>query len=85
MWGLSGGNYKEISEWLTGGGFPTTEDDLKNAKRRGDLVEHAILLDAPGVTDLIRTVLGRYPNFEWQRLVDGEVRGLAGVPHAKAA
>lgn len=55
------------------GGYPTSENDLKNAKRANDPVEHAIPANAPGVAGFVRTVRDRFPNFEWRRLVDGKI------------
>jgi hypothetical protein len=31
--GYSGGRYAELAKWLTENGYPTTEIDVKNAKR----------------------------------------------------
>ena len=70
-WGLPGGDYKGIAGWLTAAGYPTSESDLKNARRAKDPLEHAIPAGAPGVADFVRTVRDRFPNFEWRRLVDG--------------
>ncbi len=33
LWGLPGDNYSFLSEYLTSHGYPTTVDDIKNAKR----------------------------------------------------
>ena len=72
LWGLPGGDYKGIAEWLTAAGYPTSENDLKNAKRAKDPVERAIPADAPGVADFVRTIQDRFPKFAWRLLVDGE-------------
>ncbi|MCZ6576635.1 MAG: hypothetical protein O6950_09365 [Gammaproteobacteria bacterium] len=84
-WGLPGGQYKAVAGWLTSAGYPTSENDLKNAKRASDPVERAIPANAPGIADFVRTILDHFPNFEWHRLVDGEVRGLHEFPQVMAA
>ncbi len=86
-WGFKNGRtYRAFADHLTAAGFLTSEMDVRNAKRaKFDLIKHAVPADGPGVADFVQAVLAFEPDFEWTALVDGEVRGLAGVPHAKAA
>jgi hypothetical protein len=59
---------------LTEAGYPTSVDDLKNAKRSSaDLVEAAFPA-TPEVMTFIRLMLLRYPAFEWTRLIQVEDR-----------
>src|SRR5215469_18836191 len=70
QWGLPGSDYKAAAARLTQAGYPTTEQDLKNAGRaKGELREHLIPADAAGVADFIAAVLAIWPGFEWRRLV----------------
>jgi hypothetical protein len=49
QWGLPGGDYKVAASSLTQAGYPTTEQDFKNAGRaKGRLTEHLIPADAHG-------------------------------------
>jgi hypothetical protein len=69
-WKLPGGSYKPAAESLTAAGYPTKEQDFKNALRdKSPLPEHAIPADAPGIRELIGTLLSVWPEFEWKRLV----------------
>jgi len=68
-WELPGGDYKGIAIFLTEHGYPTTEYDLKNAKRKkARLAENAFER-----TDEIMTfkdiILTRYPDFDWEKMV----------------
>src|SRR6516165_6989129 len=52
QWGLPGGDYTVAAARLTAAGYPTTEQDFKNAGRaKGGLTEHLIPADAEGVRD----------------------------------
>ena len=85
-WGLPGQKYFEVAEWLSSEGYPTSEMDLKNAMRRGTLVENTIPGNFPGISDMVRKILQRYPNFEWWRMVDESgAAELCEEPPAKAA
>jgi hypothetical protein len=69
-WGLPGGDYKRAAESLTAVGYPTKEQDFKNALRdKTPVPEHAIPADAPGIRELIVTLLTIWPEFDWRRLV----------------
>ena len=69
-WGLPGGSYKPAAESLTEAGYPTKEQDFKNARRnRNSLPEHTIPADASGVRELTCALLLIWPEFEWERLV----------------
>jgi hypothetical protein len=65
-WGLPGGDFKGAAARLTAAGYPTTEQDFKNAAR-GELVEHVIPRDR--VEGFITAVQAIWPSFEWQKLV----------------
>ena len=84
-WGLPGGDYSDMADWLTAEGYPTSINDIKNAKRAKAPIDHAIPANAPGIAQFLDSVLGRFPTFEWRRLVDGKVRGLEEKPHPRAA
>ncbi len=69
LWGLPGGGYKAVADYLTTCGYPTTEDDLKNAKRsKTELMVNAIPADEE-VAKLILILLEEFPQFEWEKLV----------------
>ena len=77
QWGLPGGNYKQAAERLTAAGYPTKEQDFKNAGRaKGKLPEHVIPADAEGVADFVTVIASIWPEFEWRRLVKGEIENL---------
>ena len=68
--GLPGGDYKGLASYLTGAGYKTTVDDLKNAKRKKtSLVTHAVPRSEE-VMSFVEVVLKRYPEFEWEELVE---------------
>jgi hypothetical protein len=72
LWGLPGRDYWAAAERLTAAGYPTTEQDFKNAARaKGGVPEQIIPADADGVQDFIRAVCTIWPGFEWWRLVQG--------------
>ncbi len=69
LWGLPGGGYKAVADYLTKSGYPTTEDDLKYAKRsKNEPVANAIPADEE-VGGLVQILLKRHPQFEWNKLV----------------
>jgi hypothetical protein len=69
-WGLPGRLYREAAERLTAAGYPTKEQSFKDTLRdRKPPPENTIPVDAPGVRDLVLTLLALWPSFEWQRLV----------------
>jgi hypothetical protein len=77
QWGLPGGDYKGAAARLTHAGFPTTEHDFKNSGRaKGGLTEHLIPADAAGVHDFVAAVVSIWREFEWRRLLKGEVENL---------
>jgi hypothetical protein len=72
FWGLPGGGYGKAAERLTAAGYPTTEQDFKNAHRaKSGVCEQVIPADAPGVRDFVTAVLAIWPGFDWARLVSG--------------
>lgn len=87
QWGFKNGRtYRALADHLTAAGYPTSEMNVKNAKRaKFALIKHAVPADGPGVAEFVHVVRAFEPDFDWTALVKGEVRGLAGVPHAKAA
>jgi hypothetical protein len=69
-WGLPGGDYRKGADSLTAAGYPTTEQDFKNALRaRLDPPEKTIPADAPGISNFVRAVLSIWPEFAWTRLL----------------
>jgi hypothetical protein len=69
-WGLPGGSYKRAADSLTAAGYPTKEQDFKNALRdKSRLPEHTIPADAPGVRELVCALLAIWPEFDWERVV----------------
>jgi hypothetical protein len=85
-WGLPGGSYQRAAESLTAAGYPTKEQDFKNALRdKSPLPEHVIPAEALGVRELVYALLSFWPEFEWERLVlDPEpdyLRQKVIVPH----
>src|SRR5215472_16615792 len=77
QWGLPGGNYKTAADRLTAAGYPSQEQDFKNAGRaKGRLPENLIPGDAEGVRDFIVAVASIWPEFEWWRLVNHKVENL---------
>ena len=77
QWGLPGGGYEAFSAYLTEAGYPTSVDDLKNAKRSSaDLAEGAFPATREVMT-FIRLMLLRYPAFEWTRLIQIEDQNSA--------
>lgn len=70
-------DYRVAAARLTQAGYPTTEQDFKNAGRaKGGLTEQLIPADAEGVRDFAAAVSSIWPEFEWRRLVKGEVENL---------
>src|SRR5436190_6258005 len=73
QWGLPGGDYKLAAAQLTQAGYPTTEQDFKNAGRaKGKLPEQLIPANAEGIAEFIDAVIAIWPEFDWRRLVKGE-------------
>jgi hypothetical protein len=69
-WGLPGGSYKPAAESLTEAGYPTKEQDFKNALRgKSPLPEHTMPADAPGIRELVCALLSIWPELKWERLV----------------
>jgi hypothetical protein len=80
---LPGGSYKPAADSLTAAGYPTKEQDFKNALRdKSPLPEHTIPADAPGVRELVGALLSIWPVFEWERLVLDPDRTTCGKPTA---
>lgn len=70
LWGLPGRGYKGAAARLTAAGYPTTEQDFKNAGRaKGNLPEHLIPADGRGVNEFIEAVKTIWPAFDWRRLL----------------
>ena len=76
QWGLPGGDYRVAAARLTAAGYPTTEQDFKNAGRaKGRLTAHLMPPDAD-IRDFAAAVVSIWPEFEWRRLFKGEVENL---------
>jgi len=75
LWGLRrrgpGSSYREVAERLSAAGYPTKEQDFKNASRDDHPVvpENVIPAEAPGVRDLVLALVELWPSLEWERLV----------------
>ena len=71
LWGLPGGSYAEVAAWLTGHGHPTSINDLKNAKRvKTEPPRNVVPGSAPGVAELVATIMQRYPSFDVEAFID---------------
>jgi hypothetical protein len=80
-WGLPGKAYREAGERLTAAGFPTKEQNFKDTLRnRTPPPENTIPFNAPGVRDLVLTLLDLWPSFEWERLVRDPPSGWLDPP-----
>lgn len=73
FWGLPGHDYEAAARALTAAGYTTKAQDFKNAKRRHKQPppDHTIPADGPGVREFVHAVLTIWPEFNWQRLVNG--------------
>jgi hypothetical protein len=72
LWGLPGRDYKIAAAQLTASGYPTSEQDFKNAGRaKGVMPEHVIPANAEGVREFAAKVRAIWPQFEWHRLLRG--------------
>ena len=87
-WGIDpdGCRYREVAEWLSGAGFPTSETAVKNARRgsvpssstppkRGatELVPHSVAATEKTLP-LLHVIMLRYPTFQyWTAFVAGHV------------
>ena len=61
LWDLPGGNYQELAEWLTDNGCPTTQTDIKNAKRSTIDVNGLQAIETPEVQEFLELLGQRYP------------------------
>ena len=61
LWGLPGSDYRGLAEWLTEQGYPTSETDIKNAKRGKINPEQLTKIGTPEVKALITILKTRYP------------------------
>ena len=69
-WGLPGGKYREAAEKLKAAGFGWVKEQTFKDALRGKLpAENTIPANAPGVRELVLTLLDIWPEFKWQRLV----------------
>jgi hypothetical protein len=69
-WGLPGGGYKAAAQALTAAGYPTKEQDFKDAARSFEnLPKHAIPAVGRGVRELVAALVDRWPELEWENLV----------------
>ena len=60
--------YEDAANHLTECGYPTTDSDLKNAKRRkGGLLEHTFER-TDDVMKFVDLMLERYPSFDWEKM-----------------
>jgi hypothetical protein len=69
-WGLPGGRYKEAAAALTKAGYPTKEQNFKDALRADRIIpQHTISAAATGVRGFVGALVTLWPEFEWWRLV----------------
>ena len=69
-WGLPGVNYREAAEKLKAAGFGWVREQTFKDALRGKLpAENTIPANSPGVRELVLTLVGLWPAFEWERLV----------------
>ena len=64
LWGLPGDNYRVLAEYLTSHGYPTTVDDIKNAKRS---IVGPVEKEFPrkkNIEDFINIIQQRFPTFQ---------------------
>ena len=61
LWGLPGGNYREVAEWLTNNGYPTSEGDIKNAKRSSIDPENLWVVGVEEIIEFQQLVVSAYP------------------------
>ena len=72
LWGLPGGGYREAAARLTAAGYPSTEQDFKNALRaKGGVPENVFAADAAGLREFLEAAVSIWPGFEWWRMVQG--------------
>ena len=74
-WGLVYGEETnaEIADWLSEGGYPTEESDVKDAKRKGvRLVAHIVPVRESTIR-LLRMLLEKYPEFDYQQAFSSPV------------
>jgi len=68
--GLPGGKYREAAENLKAAGFGwVKEQTFKDALRGKPPAENTIPANAPGVRELVLTLLAIWPEFKWERLL----------------
>jgi hypothetical protein len=79
--GIGRQSYREVAEWLTGAGYPTSVDALKNATRpAAGLIEHSIARTEKTV-ELLAVILGDYPEFEfWRAFVHDQLARVRADP-----
>ena len=65
LWGLPGGNYQELADWLTENGHETSVTDIKNSKRSKVIVEQFTNLHSSELDAFKALLLERYLNLEF--------------------
>ena len=63
LWGLSGVEYQELSDWLTSRGYPTKVSDVKYSKKSKVDAEQLCNLKGEAVDAFKAVLLERFPNF----------------------
>jgi hypothetical protein len=62
-------SYAKLAHWLTEGGYPTTKEDLENARRpNAKLIEQALVKN-DAVNEFVTFIKSRFPSFEEHRLI----------------
>lgn len=78
-WGLARSmTYPALAAWLTGNGYPTTLEEVKNAKR-ATLVEGVVPLTLQ-VKSLLDILASQFPNLDLTRFLVSDGRLLGGPP-----
>ena len=85
-WGLPKGGWgqKEIAQWLSAGGYPTSLDDVKNAGRRGVKLAAGIVPSTEQVMRFVAFVKTRFPGFDAGRMLTRKTVQVSDEP-AKTA
>ena len=86
-WGVGVGSrsYRDVAEWLSGAGYPTSLAAVKNASRpSAGLVEFSVAATDKTIA-LLAVILETYPDFEFERaFVQGHVEKIRSHPRIAA-
>ena len=70
-WGLDAKavSYSALARWLTAGGFPTTKEDVENARRPNAKLVERLVVRHCAVDQFITLVQSEFPSFEAHNLI----------------